>query len=37
MSDVSTHTMKIWRSHFDGVDSTIARQKKTRTDKILVL
>jgi hypothetical protein len=23
MIDVSTHTRKIWRSHFDGADSTI--------------
>jgi hypothetical protein len=24
MIDASTHTRKIWRSHFDGADSTIA-------------
>jgi hypothetical protein len=26
MIDASTHTRKIWRSHFDGADSTISRK-----------
>jgi hypothetical protein len=28
MIDVSTDTRKIWRSHFDGANGTIAGQKK---------
>jgi hypothetical protein len=27
MIDVSTHTRKIWPSHFEGADSTIAAKK----------
>jgi hypothetical protein len=28
MIDATTHTRKIWRSHFDGADSTIGGHKK---------
>jgi hypothetical protein len=31
MIDTSTHTRKIWRSHFDGADSTYTKQKKKET------
>jgi hypothetical protein len=33
MIDATTHTRKIWRSHFDGADS-ICQQKKSKFRKI---